>query len=286
MKIAEAISRFEQHLSVSNSVHTVRNYVSDLRQMQKTCSARGIEIIELIEANDLRQFLRDYAKSPVTRARKLSSIKAFWKFLIHSKLIESDPTTPLDAPIQRKKLPKHVSIEQANQIVEAILGKYPLRDIAILELIYGAGLRASEVTHLKLLDVNLSDGSAMVLGKRSKQRIVVFGEACREALIKYIDEERGYSEAEELFLGPTGKKLSERTLQNIVARRRAIAGVSGDVTPHSLRHSFATHLLNGGADLKTVQQLLGHESLATTEIYTHVSIERLKEVVKNRHPRG
>ena len=286
MKISDCIAEFGKHLGAGHSKHTLRNYLSDLNQMMEVCRSRCIEDISKIGVEDIRQFLREKGKTPVTRARKLSSLKAFWKYLLQSKQAAGDPTAQLEAPIRRKRLPKHVSKEQANQIVEAILGKYPLRDIAILELIYGAGLRASEITGLKLFDVNLQDGTALVLGKRSKQRIVVFGEACREALIRYIDTERVVNDCESLFLNPQGKRISERTLQNIVARRRAIAGVSEDVTPHSLRHSFATHLLNGGADLKTVQQLLGHESLATTQIYTHVSIERLKEVVAKRHPRG
>lgn len=286
MKIADAILEFDKHLAAGNSPHTRRNYLSDLCQMQEVCKVRGVNEIDHVSTEDLRQFLRERSKSPVTRARKLSALKAFWKFLLQSKKVSSDPTSPLEAPIRRKRLPKHISNEQANQMVEAVLGKYPLRDIAILEIIYGAGLRASEATGIRLYDVNLQEGTALVMGKRSKQRMVVFGETCRDALIRYIDNERPVSDCEFLFLNPQGKQLTERTLQNIVARRRAIAGVSGDVTPHSLRHSFATHLLNGGADLKTVQQLLGHESLATTQIYTHVSIERLKEVVAKRHPRG
>jgi integrase/recombinase XerC len=236
---------------------------------------------------DIRAFLRQYGKTPVTRARKLCAVRALTRFLLAQGEIESDPAAGVEAPIRRRSLPKDLSPEQAAELVAASIGRTPARDRAILELLYGAGLRASELVGINLADLNLVEGTVMVRGKGSKERLAVFGEPAAEALEAYIRSERpSGGELDALFKNDRGGRLTSRTLQRVVARRRALAGLSSDVTPHSLRHSFATHLLTGGADLKTVQQLLGHESLATTQVYTHVSVERLREVVAKRHPKG
>ncbi|MBA3725110.1 MAG: tyrosine recombinase XerC [Armatimonadetes bacterium] len=284
MTIDEAVQRFLDHLRAGRSAHTLRSYGSDLAQLAKTCEERDKAEASSIEGEDIRAFLRAYGKKPVTRARKTCSARAFTKFLAEIGEIENDPAIGMDSPINRRTLPKDIAPEQAFELLTAEIGKTPLRDRAILELLYGAGLRASEVVAVDLNDIN-RDRTIRVRGKGNKDRIAVYGELCAEAARRYIDEERvGGGPA--LFTNDKGARLSQRTLQRIVERRRSLVGLSPDVSPHSLRHSFATHLLNGGADLKTVQQLLGHESLATTQIYTHVSIERLREVVAKRHPKG
>jgi integrase/recombinase XerC len=203
--------------------------------------------------------------------------------LIEVGVLSGDPSVGIEAPIKRTRLPKDISPEQADALVDAEMGDTPLRDQAVLELLYGAGLRASEVVAANLVDLDLNSRMLKVRGKGRKERIVVFGQPAAEAIERYMGAERAVGEP--LFSGRCGR-LSTRTVQRIVERRRAMLGLPADTSPHSLRHSFATHLLNGGADLKTVQQLLGHESLGTTQVYTSVSVERLRDVIAKKHPRG
>jgi integrase/recombinase XerC len=203
---------------------------------------------------------------------------------VDSGFARADVAEGIEAPFRRRGLPKDISPAQAEELMESQVGNAPLRDRAILELLYGTGVRAAEVVGTNLDDVDFPTQTMRVRGKGNKERIVVFGEPCAAALSDYISSERGPGDA--LFTGQSGKRISARTIQRIIERRRGLVGLSDDATPHSLRHSFATHLLNGGADLKTVQQLLGHESLTTTQVYTHVSVERLRDVVAKKHPKG
>ncbi|KAA0228236.1 tyrosine recombinase XerC [Fimbriimonadia bacterium ATM] len=281
-----AIDRFLAELAAGRSRHTVRSYGTDLAQFAAVCEKAGVTDVRRVTAAEARRYLRSYGLTPSTRARKLCAIRAFAGFLVRTKAIRSDFTAGLEAPIRRRPLPKDISPEQAEALVTAGLGRFPLRDRAVLELLYGAGLRASEVVSLDVKDVDLGECSARVHGKGNKDRVVLFGAPCRDAVAAYLDAERPAESGAALFVNEAGSRISQRTIQRIVERRRAAVGLDADVTPHSLRHSFATHMLTGGADLRTVQQLLGHESLQTTQIYTHVSIERLREVVAKRHPRG
>lgn len=239
-------------------------------------------------AESLRGYLRAYGGANVTRARKLSALRTFVKFLRQMGHIESDPTDVLDAPIQRKRLPKAISVDQAGELLDQPeSGRTPLRDRAMLELMYSAGLRASEVINANLVDIDFKDRSLRVVGKGNKERVVLFGETCAAALQDYLTGERFADQSEKaVFTNVKGRRLTTRTLQNIVKRWALRVGLPPETSPHTLRHSFATHLLDGGADLKSVQQLLGHESLATTQVYTHISIERLKKAVREAHPRS
>jgi integrase/recombinase XerC len=162
-----------------------------------------------------------------------------------------------------------------------------LRDRARLELGYGAGLRASELVSVRLTDIDFPGNQVSVIGKGNKERVALFGEACRKALEAYVAKERvAPTSGDPVFTNDQGKALTSRTVQNVIKRWARAVGLPEDVSPHTLRHSFATHLLDGGADLKTVQQLLGHENLATTQVYTHVSIERLRDAVEKAHPKS
>lgn len=225
---------------------------------------------------------------PVTRARKLAALRAFCRYLISAGRLTEDPTEPLEAPFRRKRLPKTLTEPQTNHLLEqSDHGRYPRRDRAILELMYSAGLRAAEVVSLRLTDLDFHHRTARVIGKGSKERVVLFGETARRMMEDYIRTERSSTpESITLFTNPSGRALTTRTVQNIVKRWAAGAGLPPTVSPHTLRHSFATHLLDGGADLKSVQQLLGHESLATTQIYTFVSVDRLRATVAEAHPRS
>lgn len=299
--IDEWIQAFLDHLASRRSAHTVRSYGADLAQLATFLSpppdplptSRGEE--GEFSAESLRAFLRAYGSSPVTRARKLSTLRTFVKFLRATNRIDHDPTETLEAPIRRKRLPKALSALQTSDLLDqADAGKTPLRDRAILELMYAAGLRASEVVGVNLVDFDFKERSLRVRGKGSKDRIALFGQAAQESIEGYLARERVTSTtpnprstiAEPLFTNSNGKRLSTRTVQNVVKRWALRAGLPPETSPHTLRHSFATHLLDGGADLKSVQQLLGHESLATTQVYTHLSIERLKETIEKAHPKS
>lgn len=281
-----AIQAFLDHLSATRSAHTKRSYGADLAQLSGVIG--GEEQLSAITPDQLRTYLRRFGKTPVTRARKLSSLRTFVKYLKSLGWLHSDPTETLEAPIRRRRLPKALSQHQAEALLDqGDVGKTPLRDRALLELMYAAGLRASEVVAVNMIDVDFTNKSLRVVGKGNKERITLFGDVCAEALRRYLLVERqGTREQPALFLNPRGARLTTRTVQNVVRRWARQAGLPPETTPHTLRHSFATHLLDGGADLKSVQQLLGHESLATTQIYTHISIERLREAVLRAHPKS
>ncbi len=277
------IQGFLDHLSSTRSPHTVRGYGADLAQLATVTEGAA----QLTEAA-VSRFLRLYGKTPVTRARKLSCVRSFIKYLRAIGALDGDPTESLEAPYRRRNLPKTLNQHQASSLLDQEAGgKSPLRDRALLELAYSAGLRASEVVSLNSNDLDWRERTVHVVGKGNKERVALFGEACAEALKNYFEHERvAPIQGSPIFTNPKGARLTTRTLQNVIKRWALAAGLPPSVSPHTLRHSFATHLLDGGADLKTVQQLLGHESLATTQIYTHVSIERLRDAVGKAHPKS
>jgi site-specific recombinase XerD len=279
----EHIKGFLESLAAKRSPHTVRSYGSDLQQLSQMLEGQ----FDLSTGN-LRSYLREFGGSSVTRARKLSALRTFVRHLKRAGVIREDPTEALDAPIRRKKLPKALSTVQTTELLDqSAESSFPLRDRAMLELMYAAGLRASEVAGTNLQDVDMKECGVLVQGKGNKQRISLFGRTCRSALQDYIHGERTAPKGHDaLFTNDRGGRITTRTIQNVVKRWAIQAGLPPEISPHTLRHSFATHLLDRGADLKTVQQLLGHESLATTQIYTHLSIERLHKVVAAAHPKA
>jgi len=277
------IQQFLDHLAARRSLNTVRSYGSDLAQLSAFTGGQFDLSVEL-----LRGYLRKAAPTPVTRARKLSTLRSFVKFLKSAGVLTSDPTEILEAPFRRKKLPKALSKTQAGEMLDQEdAGRTPLRDRALLELMYSAGLRVSELVGVNLTDIDFKERTLLVRGKGNKERIAMFGRTATTALRDYMAQERTEPSAGNgLFTNLKGGRITTRTVQNVVKRWALRAGLPPETSPHTLRHSFATHLLDGGADLKSVQQLLGHESLATTEIYTHVSIERLKATVDQAHPKS
>lgn len=279
----ELIQEFVDSLAARRSINTVRSYGADLSQLSVYLDGQFD-----LRPETLRGFLRKYGSTAPTRARKLSTLRTFARFLKTAGHLQMDPTESLEAPIKRKKLPKALSQLQASDLLDQPSeGKTPLRDRALLELMYAAGLRASETVGVNLHEINFRERTILVFGKGSKERVALFGQACAEAIEEYIAGERvPAKEGDPLFTNQDGIRISTRTIQNVVKRWALRAGLPPEVSPHTLRHSFATHLLDGGADLKSVQQLLGHESLATTQIYTHLSIERLKDAIVKAHPRA
>lgn len=279
----QRIQEFLDHLASRRSPHTVRSYGSDLAQLSQFLGGEFD-----LQVGRLRLYLRKYGITPVTRARKLSTLRTFAKFLRVMGHLQFDPTESLEAPLRRRRLPKALSLDQATELLDQPEGgRTPLRDRALLELMYAAGMRASEVVGTNLSDLDFREGTVMVTGKGEKQRVTLFGATCRNALDDYVSGERTSPiDGDPLFTNADGKRITTRTVQNVVKRWALRAGLSPEVSPHTLRHTFATHLLDNGIDLKSVQQLLGHESLATTQIYTHISIERLKKTVEEAHPRS
>lgn len=277
------IQRFLDHLRARRSEATVRAYGADLAQL-----AQFTEGAFEFDTETLRKYLRKHGGSPRTRARKLSTIRTFAKYLRSTQVIDRDPTEPLEAPFRRRNLPKSLNQPQTSDLLDQQdVGRTPKRDRAILELIYSAGLRAAEAVGINRRDLDFRESSLKVLGKGDKERMVFFGSAAATALHDYLTGERVEPKLDDAFFtNDKGGRLTTRTVQKIVKRWALSVGLPPETSPHTLRHTFATHLLDGGADLKTVQQLLGHSSLATTQIYTHVSIERLHETVQKAHPKG
>lgn len=275
------IQRFTDHLGARRSPNTVRAYGSDLGQLSSYLNGEFD-----LSPDRLRLFLRKHAPTPVTRARKLSTLRAFVRFLKAVGVLQNDPTEALEAPIRRKRLPKALSQDQAVELLDQPREeiKTAVRDRALLEVMYSAGIRVSELVGLDLPDVDLRSRTLRVMGKGSKERLALFGETAASAVRDYLQERVPPTKGAPVFTNPRGGRLTTRTVQNIVKRWALNAGLPPETTPHTLRHSFATHLLDNGADLKSVQQLLGHESLATTQIYTHVSVERLRKAVDDAHP--
>jgi site-specific recombinase XerD len=226
-----------------------------------------------------------YKKSSV--ARKLSSIKSFFRYLVRNKLINSNPAISIKTPKAGKPIPSFLSEDEMERLFNSIPNKTDLdiRNRAILEILYGTGIRASELTNLDLSNIDINERLIRVFGKGKKERILPLGKKAFEWIKKYINEVRGYEEGA-LFLSKSGKRFGQRDLQRIVKRFITNVATLHQMSPHTLRHTFATHLLNRGANLRAVQELLGHESLSTTQIYTHMSIEKLKEEYKKAHPRA
>ena len=277
----DLVENFLTELAVRRSPQTVRAYAADLHSLAAFLADRP-----RLTSNRLREFLRASATTPRTRARKLSSLRTFARYLLRIGELDDDPTDGLQSPYRRRSLPKALSEKQTESLLDAEPAtRSPLRDRALVETLYGAGLRSAETVGLDLADVDFNESTLRVRGKGSKERIVFFGRTCAAALKDYLAGER-QTHNSALFLNARGARLSTRSVQEIVKRWARAAGLPAEVSPHTLRHSFATHLLDHEADLKTVQQLLGHESLATTQIYTHVSIERLRSTVKNAHPKS
>jgi site-specific recombinase XerD len=274
---------FEEYLDFlrsRKSESTLRAYASDLKQLDEFNQGEF-----KFDTENLRLFLRKFGGGATTRARKLSTLRGASKFLKSRGHIEKDPTEPLEAPYRRNRLPKSINLEQANNLLDqSTNSKTPLRDKAILELLYGAGLRVAELISVDLDIIDWSNRQIRIIGKGNKERFVFFGESAKAALLEYQSNERVPGQA--LFTNPKGHRLTTRTVQKICKRWALHAGLPPDLSPHTLRHSFATHMLDHGADLKTIQQLLGHSSLATTQIYTHVSIDRLHEAVNRAHPKS
>jgi len=237
--------------------------------------------------------LRAEGKTARTVARHISSIRSFHQFLLREKVTTTDPTVHLEMPQVEQKLPKVLSIEEIDALIAAPDRSKPqgVRDVAMLELLYASGMRISELTELNIEDIHLTMGFVRVFGKGRKERIVPLGRGALNALSKYLERARyelqgKYPKVDALFISHRGKRLTRQGCWKIIKTHAEKARINKELTPHVLRHSFATHLIENGADLRAVQEMLGHADIATTQIYTHVSKTRLSEVYKQFHPRA
>jgi integrase/recombinase XerC len=306
MTFAVAARAFDRHLVAerNGSEHTRRAYASDLTQLATFLGADATP--DRVTPDAVRAFLASLhgTRHPASVARKLAALRSFFRFLVREEAIPSDPTAGLRGPKQPRRLPRPLSVDDCQALVEVDPpamrlpaaprerdGAERLRNRALLELLYGAGLRVGEAVALDVRDVDLLAREVRVLGKGRKERVIPLPQAARQALGVWLESRRapGY-QAEPLFPSLTPKarrrRMNARAVQRILGRRAVSAGVADRVHPHRLRHSYATHLLDMGADLRSIQELLGHTSLSTTQRYTAVSAARLVEVYDKAHPRA
>ena len=291
------LEKFEVHLKAEKGLAplTIRNYKTDLDPLYQYIQRRGAAGLEALDRYALRGYLAWLGELGYVRpsiARKLSVLRSFLRWLIHQKVLDSDPLPRRGVMKLDSRLPRFLSQDEAARLVESPDTSEALgaRDQALLELIYAAGLRVSEAKDLKTGDINLVTREVRVTGKGSKQRVVLIGHAASDALALYLREVRpklaNQRSGSALFLNRYGSGLSQRSIQEKVRRYATKTGLGSGVHTHTLRHSFATHLLEGGADLRVVQELLGHASPATTQIYTHVTQSEAKKVYLKAHPRA
>ena len=295
--LARAVTDFLISLRAERdaSPHTIAAYESDLAQFTEWAARAKVDHVRDIDRTLIRRFvahLSDQRYARRTIARKASALRALLRWAVIHDLIATNPAEGVAVPKLDHPLPKVVRAEDAAALIELppLDDATGTRDRAILELLYGSGLRVSELCALDLGHVELRSGRLRVTGKGRKQRQLPMTPHCRDAIHNYVTQARpqllpdGAAAVDALFLNSRGNRIGPRSVRSIVARYSR--ETTGEIGPHALRHSFATHLLDGGADLRTVQELLGHENLATTQIYTHVSMERLKAVYEQSHPRA
>jgi len=297
------IDRYESYLRLERNVspHTLRNYLSDLRQFDDFLSRRAKENaekkipLEDVTVHIIRAYLASLSKhnKKSSIGRKLAALKGFFRYLLREKKIQRDPLALISTPKQEKPLPAFLSVDDVFRLLAGIQGDgiLTVRDRAILETLYSTGVRVSELTGLDWNDVDFQLGIIRVVGKGSKERIVPIGEVALQSLRDYGAEQsikwkRAAKGETPVFLNHRGRRITTRSVARIVEKYLKTAGIAVRMGPHGLRHTFATHLLNGGADLRVIQELLGHASLSTTQRYTHVNLDQLTAVYDRAHPRA
>ena len=289
------IDKFIKYLSNQKnySLCTVEGYKEDLLFLEDFYKKENIDFLK-VEYSDIRFFynyLDDHHYSKNTIARRISSIRSFYKYLAFNNIIKNNPFALASLPKKDKLLPKFLYYNELEELFEVfdLKDKYGLRDRLILELLYATGLRVSELVNIELKDIDYQDNHIKVLGKGSKERIVYFGSYAEEYLNLYLNYGRSKLIKKEnayLFINNKGTKLTSRGVELIIKKAIAKTSIKTNVTPHTIRHTFATHLLNEGCDISTVQELLGHESLRATQIYTHITNDELRNTYLKTHPRN
>jgi integrase/recombinase XerD len=292
----DLITQFTYYLNVERglSENTVLSYQRDLEKYASFLKSRGIESAQAVKKDHIKSFLltlKDKNLATSSISRNLAAIKVFHKFLMAEGLSREDAASVMESPKTWKKLPEALSLDEVEKLLKAPNPKdvYGLRDKAALELMYATGMRVSEIVNLKVDNINSDIGFVKCSGKGNKERIIPVGRKSLAALKNYMDRSRpllakGKTDAA-VFLSRLGRRLSRQTFWKVIKRYAALAGIKKHITPHMLRHSFATHLLERGADLRVVQEMLGHSNISTTQIYTHINKDRLKSIHVKYHPR-
>ncbi|KYZ77500.1 recombinase XerD [Anaerosporomusa subterranea] len=291
------VSEFINYLAVERGLaqNTLESYGRDLRQFQAYLQESKIDFMKDLNRSTILTYLNNLqtnGKAVSTISRNLAAIKSFYQYLVRERYLEKDPAAHLESPKLEKKLPKVLSVHEVEELLKQPNALLPagLRDKAMLELLYATGIRVSELISLNISDVNLDMGYIKCYGKGSKERIVPLGSIAAKCVQDYLGKGRTklvrtYEEAA-LFINHHGNRLTRQGFWKIIKKYAQEACIVKEITPHTLRHSFATHLLENGADLRSVQEMLGHADISTTQIYTHVTRNHLKEVYDKTHPRA
>ena len=290
------VDQFLHYLVVERGLaeNTLASYQCDIQQYLRYLGGLGVNPLEVSRTNvtGYLMFLREGGKAPSTLSRHLAALKSFYHFLVREQVLSLDPTGDLEAPKLARKLPRVLTVEEVDLLLEQPDLSQPngLRDKAMLELLYACGLRVSEMVDLNLENINMEAGSVRCLGKGSKERIIPINRTALNHLHTYL--ERGWGKLlknrleRAFFLNQHGRRLTRQGCWKIIKKYARKAGIEKEITPHTMRHSFATHLLENGADLRSVQEMLGHADITTTQIYTHLTRSKLKEIYKKTHPRA
>lgn len=289
LRVEKYIEKFIRYLEIEKnySSHTILNYKLDLEDFNKFLAGTELEKVDYLSLRKYLAVLKEKSLGPRTINRRLSALRSFFRFLARDGYLKTNPILMLSSPKLDKHLPAFMTEDEVIKLISSALPKdekdlMSLRDRAILETFYSTGMRISELVGLNVPDLDLIGGIAKVMGKGKKERVVPVGDIASAAIRKYLDKRKSTQEA--IFLNKNGRRITTRGVRGIVLKYIKKAGIKQGVSPHTLRHSFATHLLNRGADLRTVQELLGHANLSTTQIYTHLTTDKLKSVYDKAHP--
>ncbi len=284
-------------LERSGSENTRKAYGHDVELFRGFLFRNRIEIPPLsVKPVEIKSFLRELTETgiaPHSQARILSGLKAFFSYLVFEDRIQDSPAALIQGPVLPRKLPSYLEVHEVDSLLKCLEGDTAdaIRDRMVLEILYGCGLRVSELSHLKITQIYADAGYLKVIGKNNKERLVPVGGAALDAIRNYTEKVRSGIRvkpafSDHLLLNKAGKNLSRVSIFNVVVRAGKMAGITKKISPHTFRHSFATHLLEGGADLRLIQEMLGHESITTTEIYTHLDMQYLQQVIREFHPRA
>ena len=291
MTVQDQIHNFANHLAAERglSPNTIAAYQRDLEQLAETAGCEGVNGLCTGHVVKYLEMLRISGQADSSIARKLSAVKMFARFLLSEGAIDEDFTEPLESRKAERKIPEPLSLPRVKRFLASPNVRHPkqLRDRVMFELLYGCGLRVSELVSLRETDIDLENGFVHCTGKGGKERVVPLGRVAAAWIARYLARQVSCRRpAKWMFPGRHGRPLVRQEVWRLTKRYAARAGITQRVTPHTMRHSFATHLLGGGADLRAIQEMLGHARLSTTQIYTHVDMDRLKQVYRAAHPRA
>ena len=295
--LRECFNDFIGHLRLERglSLRTAKAYGSDMELFIRYLESLHIDEWEEVRRDDIADFLEadpEHRMEPTTIARRLVSIKVFFRYLVEEQIVKYDITDIMEGPRKRLQLPGFLTEQEVDRLIAAFTGNdiLTIRNRAIIEVLYASGLRASEITRLRLDKIDFNENYLRVIGKRDKERVVPFGHEASGCMTAYLQEARPKldksGKALEFFLSRTGKALTRERIWMIVTEAARIAGIDKEIYPHMLRHSFATHLLSHGADLRVIQEMLGHADISTTQIYTHMDSSRFANAHQQFHPRA